>query len=297
MLRLFIAVVTVAVASVAALAQQSAQSPPRQGGQGGANPEVNTPRPIDAVDSVFIEELTWMEVRDAIRGGKKTVIIATGGIEQNGPYLTTGKHNFVLRATTEAIARKLGDALIAPIVAFVPEGNIEPPSQHMRYPGTISLQESTFKALLTDIAWSMKQHGFEHIVLIGDSGGNQQGMKQVASELAAKWSGKPGVHFIQEFYDYAAATRFAETELGIKQTNEGIHDDYVITSIIMTVDPTQVRLKEREAKGKASINGVPITPAARTIEHGRKLVNFRAEQTVAAIRKAIASTSPQAISR
>ncbi len=253
--------------------------------------DLNAARPIEAGDSVFLEELTWMEIRDAIRGGKKTVVVATGGIEQNGPYLTTGKHNFVLRATTEAIARKLGDALVAPIIAFVPEGSIDPPQSHMRYPGTISLQESTFRALLTDIASSLKQHGFEHIVLIGDSGGNQQGMKEVASTLAAAWRGKPAIHFIPEFYDYGSATKFAETELGITQTNEGIHDDYVITSIIMTVDPTQVRLKQREAAGKASINGVSITPASRTIEHGRRLIDFRATQTVAAIRKAIGAAS------
>ena len=57
----------------------------------------------------------------------------------------------------------------------------------------------------------------------------------------------------------------------------------------MTVDPVQVRLKQREAKGKASINGVSITPAARTIEHGKRIVDFRATQTVTAIRKAIAA--------
>jgi creatinine amidohydrolase/Fe(II)-dependent formamide hydrolase-like protein len=276
---------TAGSARVGAGEQTPQQTPPPSA----ANPSIDTPRPIDAVDSVFIEELTWMEVRDAIRAGKKNVIVATGGIEQNGPYLTTGKHNFVLRATTEAIARKLGNTLVAPTIPFVPEGGIEPPTSHMRYPGTISLQESTYAALLTDIVSSLKQHGFEHIILIGDSGGNQRGMKQVASELSTKWNGKPGVHFVPEFYDYPAATKYAETEMGIKQSDEGIHDDYVITSIIMTVDPNQVRLKQREATGKASINGVSITPVQRTIEHGRRLVNYRADQTVAAIKKALES--------
>src|SRR6185295_11228570 len=91
-------------------------------------PDPNSPRPIAAVDSVFIEDLTWMEVRDALKAGKDTVIVATGGVEQNGPYLVTGKHNVVLRGTTEAIARKLGNTLVAPIVQFVPEGDIDPPS-------------------------------------------------------------------------------------------------------------------------------------------------------------------------
>src|SRR5262245_33257011 len=76
-------------------------------------PNPNAPRPIEALDTLFVEEMTWMEVRDALKAGRTTVVVATGGVEQNGPYLATGKHNYVLRATTEAIARKLGDALIA----------------------------------------------------------------------------------------------------------------------------------------------------------------------------------------
>src|SRR5689334_15746655 len=101
-------------------------------------PDPNSPRPIEAVDSVFIEDLTWMEVRDAIRGGKETVIVATGGIEQNGPYLVTGKHNVVLRGTTEAIARKMGNTLVAPIVPSVPDGVIEPQILPMTYTGCFS---------------------------------------------------------------------------------------------------------------------------------------------------------------
>src|SRR4029077_10437485 len=153
------------------------------------NPDPNSMRPIGAVDSVFIEELTWMEIRDAMKNGKTTVVIPTGGVEQNGPYLATGKHNYILRATSEAIARKLGNALVAPIVGFVPEGDIEPASSHMKYPGTISLTEGTYHKLLVDICASFRAHGFAHIVLIGDSGGNQEGMKSVAAELNAKWSG------------------------------------------------------------------------------------------------------------
>jgi creatinine amidohydrolase/Fe(II)-dependent formamide hydrolase-like protein len=103
---------------------------------------------------------------------------------------------------TESIARKLGNALVAHIIAFVPEGDFDPPTGHMRYPGTISLTQETYKALLRDIASSLKAHGFEHVIFIGDSGGNQTGMKEVASEMASRFGGKPGVHYIPEFYDY-----------------------------------------------------------------------------------------------
>jgi creatinine amidohydrolase/Fe(II)-dependent formamide hydrolase-like protein len=228
-----------------------------------------------------------MEVRDALRAGKTTAIVATGGVEMNGPYLATGKHNFVLKATTDAIARKLGNALVAPIVAFVPEGDIDPPTGHMRYPGTISLTEETYRALLTDICSSLRTHGFREIVLIGDSGGNQAGMKRVAGELNARWAGtKTRAHFIAEYYDHDAATAWLESE-GVKQIPDGLHDDFALTATIMTVDPKAVRAEQRIAANKFRINGVELAPIEKTIAWGRKIADFRAGKTVEAIRKAI----------
>src|SRR5215510_13837000 len=121
---------------------------------------LDSPRPIPVGDSLWTEELTWMEVRDAVAAGKTTVIIGTGGVEQNGPYVAGGKHNFVLQTVLPYVARAIGNTLIAPVVKFVPEGAIEPqPRGHMSYPGTISLELSTFEALLTDICRSYKAHG------------------------------------------------------------------------------------------------------------------------------------------
>lgn len=245
------------------------------------------PRPIDAPDTVFIEDMTWLEVRDAMRAGKQTVIVATGGIEQNGPYLVTGKHNVILRGATEAIARKLGNALVAPIIAFVPEGNIDPPSSHMRYPGSISLSAATFKALLTDVASSMKAHGFEHVVFIGDSGGNQAGMKEVASELGQRWAGaKTRIHFIPEFYDYVGMQSWVRSQ-GVNEVDEGHHDEYGIATMMMAVDPASVRFEQRVAKNKASINGVSLLPAEKSIAFGKRVIEWRAAATVAAIQKAV----------
>jgi creatinine amidohydrolase len=256
------------------------------------SPDLAMPRPIDAADTIWIEEMTWLEVRDAMKGGKTTVIVPTGGIEQNGPYLALGKHNYVNRATCEAIARKLGNALCAPNVAFVPEGDFAPATGHMRYPGTISLTESTFEALLTDIATSLKTHGFEHIILIGDSGGNQAGMKTVAANLSSKWSGtKTTIHFIPEYYQYPEAYKFAAANFGWKEVPEGHHDDPTISTIIMTVDPDAVRIKQRIAKKKASINAIPLAPVEQAVAWGKKIVDYRAQVTVDAIKKALAQST------
>ena len=159
---------------------------------------VDTPNPLQPPDTVWLEEMTWMDVRDALKAGKTTVLIPTGGIEPNGPWLALGKHNYVLQLTCEAIARKLGDALCAPIVKLVPEGSIDPPRGMMDTSGTLSAREETFEAILTDMASSLKVHGFEHIIFIGDSGGNQRGQQVVADKLNGQWRGQPVVAHIQE---------------------------------------------------------------------------------------------------
>ena len=259
--------------------------------------DLDAPRPIDGFDTVWIEELTWMEVRDALEEGMTTAIVGTGGVEQNGPYLASGKHNFVLQATAEAIARELGDALVAPIIKLVPEGSIDPPSGHMRYHATISVRQETFEAMLTDVLGSLAAHGFENLVLIGDSGGNVRGMENVAAALNGAWADRPArVHFIPEYYtEDIYSCDYLKEELGIFQqpdecvaTRNEYHDDYHYSSIMATVDPNTIRADQRMEAGLFSINGVDLAPVERTIENGRRLVVYRAGITARAIRRAIA---------
>ncbi len=245
----------------------------------------NMPRPIEALDNVWIEELTMMEVRDALAEGKTTALILTGGIEENGPYLTTGKHNHVLRVMGESIARRLGDALIAPIVALEP-GN----PANSRSPGTVVLSRGTYEAMLTDMATSLRSQGFQNIILIGDSGGNQRSMATVADALSTAWRGDSGgIYHIPEYYNYDDVVDYQRDVLGVDEDPrlEGLHDDYYITSIIMNDNPQHVRLEQRIEAGKASINGISIVPIEQTIEHGRRLIEFRTDVTVGAIGQAM----------
>jgi len=273
--------------AVAAAAPAVAQ-PPRPVASVNQQPRIDVigmPRPIDMHDSVWIEDLTMMEVRDLIKAGKTTALILTGGIEENGPYLTTGKHNNVLRVTGDSIARALGNALVAPIVTLEP-GNPE----RVRTPGTVFLSAETYKAVLSDMATSLKTQGFKTIIMCGDSGGNLRPMQEVADTLTAKWKDDPSgariVH-IAEYYDYGEVEKFEQEALGIHEKMEGLHDDYYISSIIMVHDLNGVRLPERIKAGKATINGVSLTPAENTIANGKKIVAFRTEATVKAIKKAI----------
>jgi creatinine amidohydrolase len=292
--RRLAAAITLA-AGATAFAQAPAGQPARPTASVNQQPRIdvlNMPRPIDMHDSVWIEDLTMMEVRDLLKAGKTTALILTGGIEENGPYLTTGKHNNVLRVTGDAIARSLGNALVAPIVTLEP-GNPE----RVRTPGTVYLSPETFKAVLSDMAVSLKTQGFKHIVLLGDSGGNMKPMQEVSTTLNAKWKGDPAgttAYFIPEYYNYAEVEKFEEEVLGIHEKMEGLHDDYYISSIIMVHDTNGVRMPERVKAGKFTINGVSLAPAEKTIENGKKIVAFRTEKTVAAIKKAMDATKATA---
>jgi creatinine amidohydrolase/Fe(II)-dependent formamide hydrolase-like protein len=261
------------------------------GGQCANNPYncPDTPNPLPAANTVWIEEMTWMDVRDALKAGKSTVIIPTGGVEPNGPWLATGKHNYVLRANCESIARKLGNALCAPIIKLVPEGRIEPPSGHMASPGTISVREETFRAMLTDVVHSLKVHGFRNIILIGDSGGNQGGQRAVADSLTAIWKGEPVVAHVQEYYDYAGVQQHMKSKGIVEGGPDNLHDDPVIALNMFIDDPKSIRYDERVKAGKATINGVSLADRAQATAWAKEIVAFRTAVTVEAIHKAIAN--------
>src|SRR5918999_6195694 len=134
-------------------------------------------------DTVFLEELTWAETRDLIKAGTTTVIVGTAGTEQKGPHMVDGEHKFVMEYAADKIARGLGKTLVAPVVTYVPEGGWDPPSGHMRYPGTITLPEDRFVELLVLAGRSLKAGGFKNIYFLGESGGNRNGMREAATKL------------------------------------------------------------------------------------------------------------------
>ena len=298
MKKILLAASAVLLTATAAEAQQQRDPNSMGGGACAANVYncATTPNPLPAPNTVWLEEMTWMDVRDALASGMTTALIPTGGVEPNGPWLATGKHNFVLRANCDAIARELGDAICAPIIKFVPEGNIDPPSSHMTSPGTISMRQETFEAMLTDVAHSLKMHGFRNIIFFGDSGGNQGGQRAVAEKLNAMWDGTVVAH-VQEYYDYGtvgdymAFRGFPEGGAG-----DGLHDDPIITLNMFADEPFSVRYQERVDAGLATINGVDISDRVQSLKWAREIVDFRADHTVGFINQAIAQgrTTPVA---
>ena len=182
-------------------------------------------------NEVFLEDLTWAEVDALKKSGFDRVLIPTGGTEQNGFHMVLGKHNFIVRHTAGEIARRVGKTLVAPVMAYVPEGRISPAEGHMRFAGTLSLPNPVFEAVLEHTARSLKAHGFKHIFFLGDSGGNQKPQARVAKKLRMEWQAEGvNVHSLDKYYagngqqDHPAmkleGRSFGGSHAGIRDTSE-----------------------------------------------------------------------------
>ena len=279
------------------LGSQRAQA--QQRGQAGSDrvDVLNMPRPIEMHDTVWIGEMTSLEVRDQLKAGKTTALVLGGGMEENGQYLTLDKHNNVSRAMGEAIARRLGNALCAPILTMEP-GDPDKPST----PGGVVLTQETYKALLTDMSTSLRAMGFKNIIYVGDHGGDMKPMDEVSKALNSKWNGAGAtVHFIDKMGNGSFTSRndsgccgwgvvdnYEEDVMGIHEKNEGYHDEYSISAMSMTVEPNATRIRERMKVKKTTINGVDLLPVSKTLANARKLIAYRTDVTVKEIQRLMA---------
>jgi creatinine amidohydrolase/Fe(II)-dependent formamide hydrolase-like protein len=242
--------------------------------------------------SLYVEDLTWTELRDAVRAGKTTIIVPIGGTEQNGPHMALGKHNVRARFLAEKIARALGNALVAPVIAYVPEGAIAPPTQHMKYPGTITIPAETFEKVLEYAAKSFRLHGFHDVVFLADHGGYLASDRAVAQRLNREWAGTPvRAHAIEEYYRVTEVEypRALESR-GIAAAEIGTHAGLADTSLALAVDPRLVRtdMLQPSAASLANADGVRGDPRRSSAELGQLGVDAIVAKTTAAIRQATA---------
>lgn len=241
--------------------------------------------------SNYIEELTWTELRDRVGTGSTTVLVPIGGTEQNGPHMVLGKHNVRVHVLAGEIAQRLGNALVAPVIAYVPEGSIHPPAAHMRFAGTISISDASFEAMLEATARSFKQHGFRDVVFLGDHGGYQKNEEKVAVKLNREWSKDPAcrVHALMDYYSvtqtaYVAALR----SQGYSDDEIGQHAGLADTSLALAVDKTLVRTDLLASSAKATRqDGVLGDPRKSSVELGQLGVQQIVQTSVAAIRSRV----------
>jgi len=250
---------------------------------------LTTPAHAEPPDTILLEDLTWTELRALVRAGKTTVLLPIGGTEQNGPHMALGKHNARVKALAERIARELGNAIVAPVVAYVPEGSIEPPTGHMRFPGTITVREETFRQTLESAARSFRHHGFRDIVFLGDHGSTQAGERAVAARLNREWAASPvRVHAVEEYYRAATADYDALLKTRGYRTEEiGQHAGLADTSLTLALEPRLVRSTSRVEPTAAEASGVEGDPKRASAELGQLGVDLIVSKSVSAIRKSI----------
>ena len=280
--RAFLLVLTVGVA-LQAQTPEPANGRGRGRGRGQTRIDMSTlPRPIDMHDTVWIEDMTQIEIRDSLKSGKTTAMIFAGGMEDNGPYVTVSQHNSIVRAMCDSIARKLGNALCAPIVGMapgMPERSINP--------GSVLLSVDTYKGMLTDIATSLKTEGFKNVLFMVDHGSDARPTQEAVKVLSDKWTGSgAAAYYVPEYYDYSEVEVFEKDVLGVTEKRDGYHDDYYTASISVAIDPNGARMPERIKAKKTTINGVELA-SPKAVEDGKKIMAFREDAAVKAIRKLI----------
>jgi len=237
--------------------------------------------------TVELEELTSKEVHDRIANGTNVILVPVGGTEQSGPYLVLGKHNFRVHYLAEKIAQKLGNALVAPVVSYVPEGSIEPPTGHMRFAGTISIPDAAFDALLEGVARSFKQHDFHTIIFLGDHGGYQQNLQRVAQKLNKEWASHSGVHVLAlSDYYRLSSTGFDAVlkKYGFTDAVIGAHAGLADTALTLAINEHWVRSEALLEHPKPTTkDGVVGDPRQATAELGQLGVQLIVDGSVAAI--------------
>lgn len=234
-----------------------------------------------AAPPVELEQLTWTELRERVRSGTRIALVPLGGTEQNGPHMVLGKHNVRARVLAVRIAQELGNAVVAPVVAYVPEGGIEPPQAHMRWPGTISIPEPAFEALLDGTARSLCHAGLRDVVLLPDHGGYLKSIERVAAR-----PGRPAgcrVHALADYYrvtqgEYVQALK----SRGFKAEEIGTHAGLADTSLALAADPALVRRDQLAQAGPG--DGVVGDPRRASVDLGHIGLDQVVVTSVAAIR-------------
>jgi creatinine amidohydrolase len=245
-------------------------------------------------DTVLLEELTWAEVRDLIKNGTTTIIVGTAGTEQKGPHMVDGEHKFVMEYTGDKIARALGKTLVAPIVSYVPEGSWENPAGHMSKPGTITLPDDRFVELLVSAGRSLKAGGFKTILLIGESGGNRNGMRMAAERLNELWKGGDArAVWIDDYYtkSHADQNKYVTEKLGVPADKIGGHANILDTSEMMFVNPKHVRKNKFAPGGGYENSGVSGDPSRSTPELGKVFLQIKIDNALAQIKGLMTGTN------
>jgi creatinine amidohydrolase/Fe(II)-dependent formamide hydrolase-like protein len=241
-----------------------------------------------AVGTVEIADMTWMDVRDALAQGTRTVIVPTGGLEQNGPHMIIGKHDHVVAWAARRIALELGNTLVAPVVSYVPQGDYDPPTGHLRFPGTMGVSVPAFESVLDGIARSLKAGGFTTICFMSDHGGSVAPQARVVARLNTEWHGHgPKVIDVSAYYSDELEDNYLHAQ-GEKDPDIGQHGGIADTAELMAVYPEGVDMSRLPSAPSAlGALGASGDPRRASFARGDALMALRIDAALRQIRTAM----------
>jgi len=254
--------------------------------------------------TVLMEEMSWTEIRDAIKSGKTTVLLVSGSIEQHGPHLPTMTDSLVGKYMAQQAALKLGNALVSPVMLV---GLAE---HHLGFPGTISLNFFDFISVLTDYCNSLADAGFKNIILISSHGGNTDTIIAYAPRIAKMLLNKADVYVATGANgpDDARRRKALAEKYHVTLGKAGVHSGWMETSMVLAIRPDLVDMskaeegldddafyspensKRNQLKGFAvgvkpySANGILGDPRGATAEAGKELLELNIDELVATVR-------------
>lgn len=246
--------------------------------------------PISAQESgrtVWLEDLTWIELKTKIDSGFNAVILPTGGLEQNGPYITLGKHNHVVAYAAQEVAVELGHTLVAPVLRVVPQGAMDKPSGNLLFPGTMSLRDETFERVLKDMVLSLAYAGFKRVYLLGDHGQSQPIQAQVAQSMSHLLQGAGvSVWHVQTYYQPDLEIEFLARQ-GIAPKLQGEHAGVSDTAQIWAIHPAALRQRALALRvvEHSVAQGASGWPELASPELGRGVLTLRINAAVNEIRQ------------
>lgn len=241
--------------------------------------------------AIELDRMTWPEIRAELEAGRDTVVVAFGATEQHGPHLPLATDALIGDHLAALIADRL-DAFVAPTVRL---GCSE---HHLEFPGTLSLSETTFHAVVADVVRSLARGGFRRIVMLPTHGGNFRPLA-AALETLGPVDGVE-IHALTDLGALFAIAQAGEQEHGVALGEGGLHAGEWETSMMLSVHPELVRLDRREAgytgdmesalgaifgAGVHSVaaNGVIGDPAQASVEHGARYWEMVETITLAAV--------------
>lgn len=243
--------------------------------------------------SVELAHMTTAELRDRLGKGCPIALVYNGGMDETGPHVALGKHIFRANTYGKAIARRLGDAILAPVIPFAPNGL---PSADL--PGEIALRPATFVAVNEDLVRSLVGGGFRRVAILPEHGVGLADLKDLAERLDAEF--RPSN--VRIFYAddvYSLARREIEQEIKASGHVAGGHGGLWDTAETMAVDRAAVRPKlfalgttDMDGNGPTNAAGFSGDPRGATAALGRRFGERRVRLAVHQIRGLLSTAGP-----